>query len=66
MKKITSLFEACGIIEGFTGESTQFRQKQAWQYIIDTRAYRHLQGFYGRTAAELIRAGVCRPPKGGF
>jgi len=34
----------------------------AWQSLIDSGAVWSLQGYYGRTATELIRYGHCRPP----
>lgn len=60
---ITSSFEACGIIEGFNGEeNTEEDVLAAFQYLIDTGDVWSLQGFYGRTAHQLIVEGRCRYP----
>lgn len=62
-KIITSSFEACGIIEGFNGEeNTDEDVLAAFQYLIDTGDVWTLQGFYGRTAHQLIESGQCRHP----
>ena len=54
-------FQACSIIEGFCGgeDAPMEQQYAAWQSLIDSGAAWTLQGFYGRTAARLIEAGIC-------
>lgn len=57
-------FEACSIIEGFSGEDhSEEDVLAAWQYLIDTGDAWQLQGFYGRTAQHLIQSGLCTAPK---
>jgi len=55
-----SLLEATLIIETSDGEGegSVSRHIEAWSYIIHTRAYRHLQGSYGRAAERLILDGI--------
>lgn len=36
---------------------------KAWQHLIDTGTVFQLQGWYGRTARDLIAQGKCQPPK---
>lgn len=55
---ITDLYQACGLAEGFV-EGTEEEQLEAWQYLIDTDWCWRLQGWYGRTARDLIEAGIC-------
>ena len=59
-------YMACAIAEGFCeGEGVaEARQIEAWQYLIDTGLCWSLQGWYGRTATDLINAGICQPAKG--
>ena len=56
---------ATAYAEGFCeGEgATEDEQKQAWQYLIDKGICWNLQGWFGRTAASLIEAGVCQPAR---
>lgn len=64
---ITSTYQACGIIEGFVQipdhVDTEQATKQAWQFLIDTGACWHLQGWYGRNARTLIDHGICKAPQ---
>jgi hypothetical protein len=53
------LYRACGVVEGFEDSSGEEETIAAWQWLIDTGHCWHLQGWYGRTAAELIQQGVC-------
>lgn len=58
-------YTACSIVEGFDGEEhTQDEIIKAWQSLIDSGVVWGLQGWYGRSASDLIRQGLCRP-KGG-
>lgn len=55
---------ACAAIEGFDGEAHDEDEiLEAWQYLIDTGLAWSLQGWYGRTAADLIDAGLCHVPE---
>ena len=51
---------ATAIAEGFCeGEgATREQQVEAWQYLHDTGLAYTLQGWFGRTAQQLIREGV--------
>lgn len=51
-------FTAISLIEGLE-EAEEFEIIEAWQYLIDTGIVWSLQGFYGRTAHDLIATGVC-------
>jgi len=57
------IFTATMIAEGVDGFATDdpARFIEAWQLLIDTGTCWGLQGFFGRTAANLIEAGVCYP-----
>lgn len=52
-----SLFEACMIAEG-SEEATEDQILEAWQYLVTTGACWSLQGWYGRTARDLIDSGM--------
>ena len=55
-----SVYDCCAIIEGFDDEEhTQDEVIAAFQRLIDLGVVWSLQGFYGRTAANLIEEGYC-------
>jgi len=60
---ISDTYTACGIIEGFEtipdNVDEYTAHVMAWQHLIDTGACWTLQGFYGRTAQDLIARGIC-------
>ena len=49
---------ACLICEGVK-EVDHDTYIKAWQSLIDSGLVWELQGFYGRTATDLIKSGVC-------
>lgn len=53
---------AVAIAEGFCeGENATREEKiEAWQYLHDTKLAYKLQGWFGRTARELIAEGVIK------
>lgn len=60
-EKIWTLYDACAAVEGFDGlEHDEADIIAAWQHLIDTGACWSLQGWYGRTAADMIANGACR------
>ena len=56
-----SLLDLVSIVEGIE-DSTVDQQLTAWQELIDTGMVHHLQGWYGRTARQLIEQGLLNPP----
>ena len=59
---IKSSYDACACIEGFDGlEHDEDDIIEAFQFLIDSGDAWKLQGFYGRTAHNLIQQGVCHP-----
>ena len=55
-------FTAIGIAEGFVEAESEEQVIEAWQHLIDTGMAWQLQGWFGRTASQLIEAGHCTPP----
>lgn len=55
-------FDAVGIAEGFIEADSEDQVIEAWQLLIDTGLAWKLQGWFGRTASELIGQGICREP----
>ena len=51
-------FTAVMIAEGVE-DATMDEQIKAWQHLIDTGEVWSLQGWFGRTAVDLIESGVC-------
>jgi hypothetical protein len=56
-----SLLDLVSIVEGIE-DATVDQQLTAWQELIDTGMINHLQGWYGRTARQLIEQGLLSPP----
>lgn len=56
-------FTAVAIAEGFWPASSKEEIIEAWQHLIDTGLCWKLQGWFGRTATQLIEAGHCTPAK---
>ena len=54
-------YTATGIAEGFIDAESEEQIIEAWQTLIDTGLCWQLQGFFGRTAANLIQEGICHP-----
>ena len=52
---------AVGIVEGYIPARDAKEEIDAWQHLIDTGIVWSLQGWFGRTATELIAAEICKP-----
>ncbi len=50
-------YRAVGLAEGFES-GTEQEVIEAWQYLHDTGLAYSLQGWFGRTAQELLRQGI--------
>lgn len=55
-------FNAVGIAEGFIDAESEEQVIEAWQYLIDSGLAWKLQGWFGRTANQLIEEGYCSAP----
>lgn len=51
-------YNAVGIAEGFVQAQSEDEYIQAWQYLLDTGYVWQLQGSFGRTAMQMIEAGI--------
>jgi hypothetical protein len=51
-------FTAVGLAEGFIEADSEQQIIEAWQTLHDTGLAYRLQGFFGRTAQNLIAQGV--------
>lgn len=56
-------FTATGIAEGFIDAESEEQQIEAWQHLVDTGLAWRLQGWFGRTAQDLIKQGVIHAAK---
>lgn len=55
---IKDTYTACSIVEGFDGKDHDYAtHMRAWAYLIKTKQYLRLQGWYGRNGTDLIRSG---------
>ena len=55
-------FNAVGIAEGFVECDSEEQYLQAWQELVNTGLAWKLQGWFGRTANELIERGFITAP----
>ena len=53
-----SNYEATGIAEGWIDADSEEQVIEAWQHLHDTRLAYSLQGWFGRTARNLIEQGI--------
>ena len=51
-------FKATGLAEGFIEAESKEQVIEAWQYLHDTGHAYKLQGWFGRTARDLINEGI--------
>jgi hypothetical protein len=58
-----SMYRAVGIAEGFEQPKNEREVKQAWQHLVDTGQAWRLQGFFGRTASDMLQSGFLKYPK---
>ena len=59
---ILSSYDAVGLAEGFV-EGTEEEVIEAWQHLVNTGLAWKLQGWFGRTASDLIDAGIINQPQ---
>lgn len=55
-------FNAVGIAEGFIEAESEEQVLEAWQFLVDSGLAWQLQGFFGRTATQLIERGLITAP----
>jgi hypothetical protein len=51
-------YTATGIAEGFIEADSEEQVIEAWQTLVDTGLAWQLQGWFGRTAQQLINQGL--------
>lgn len=56
-------YTATGLAEGFIEAESEEQIIEAWQYLHDTGLAYKLQGWFGRTAIELIENGIINDNK---
>jgi hypothetical protein len=56
-------FTAVGIAEGFIDCDSEDDKIKAWQHLVDNDLVWKLQGWFGRTANQLIQEGLIKPKK---
>jgi hypothetical protein len=55
-------FNAVGIAEGFIEAESEDQVLEAWQFLVNSGLAWQLQGFFGRTATQLIERGLITAP----
>ena len=53
-------YEAIGLAEGFISAESEEQVINAWQHLHDTRLAYSLQGWFGRTAQDLLKQGIIK------
>jgi hypothetical protein len=55
---------AVGIAEGYESAESEEQVIEAWQYLVDSGLAWRLQGWFGRTATDMIDQGLIKyhPP----
>lgn len=56
-------FTATMIAEGVQEADSEEQFLEAWQHLVDTGLAWQLQGFFGRTAMQMINDGILNPPE---
>ena len=51
-------YEATGLAEGFIPDESEEQVIDAWQHLHDTGLAYKLQGWFGRTAQNLLKQGI--------
>lgn len=55
-------YEAVGIAEGWIEAADEDQWLAAWQHLVNTGICWQLQGWFGRTASDLLAQGVISQP----
>ena len=55
-------YNAVGIAEGFIEAESEDQVIEAWQFLVDSGLAWQLQGWFGRTATDLIQRGIVSAP----
>jgi hypothetical protein len=57
-----NVFNAVGIAEGFLEAESEEQVLEAWQFLVNSGLVWQLQGWFGRTANQLIERGLITAP----
>ena len=57
-----NVFNAVGIAEGFLEAESEEQVLEAWQFLVNSGIVWQLQGWFGRTATQLIERGLITAP----